>query len=113
MTVSGLIAAWTEAYSSMGTETNKKLVSSLTSRIRAYERFFKEKEKREKEKKTEADAGVQEPNNAAHSAYVNLVKLLNALDKDSPGSDTSGQEELTRQRVKEILQDVYGINTEG
>ena len=81
------------------------------SRIRAYERFCKEEEKGQKQKQAKGDTGVPEPNNAAHSAYVNLVKLVHALDKDSSGVETSEQKKLTHERLKEILRDVYGINT--
>ena len=98
----------------MGAQTNKRLVRSLMSRIRAYERFFKEKEKEQQEAKqkakdTDREIGVYEPNNPAHSAYVGLIKLVNALDKESPDADAGLNEELTEERVREVLRDVYGI----
>ncbi len=124
----------------MGTRTNKRLVRSLMSRIRAYERFFKEKEKSQKEsvqkgkkgqkgqkdqkdqqeKKAGGDtgegAGVKgtdalEPNNQAHTAYVNLIKLVHNLEKDNPEEEEDMPAGLTEERVREVLRDVYGIST--
>ncbi len=106
----------------MGAHTNKRLVRSLMSRIRAYERFFKETEKSQKEesrkeKKEGAGAGVEdtgvpEPNNQAHTAYVNLIKLVHNLEKDNPGEEEGVPESLTEERVREVLRDVYGISTD-
>ncbi len=102
----------------MGASTNKRLVRSLMSRIRAYERFFKETEKSQKEaaqkeKKAGGDTGegtgALEPNNQAHTAYVNLIKLVHTLEKDTPGEDAGVPEALTEERVREVLRDVYGI----
>ena len=122
-------AEWTGPSSSMGARINKRLVRSLMSRIRAYERFFKEKEKSQKKagkkkKPTQEDkrvkdtgvegtgaldTGVLEPDNQAHTAYVNLIKLVHTLEKDDPKEDAGVPEALTEERVREVLRDVYGI----
>ncbi len=103
----------------MAADNSKRNVRSLMSRIRAYERLFKEKEKSQKEagqKKKAAqedtgvpDTGVPEPDNQAHSAYMNLIKLVHALEKDNPKEDAGVPQKLTEERVREVLRDVYGI----
>ena len=103
----------------MAADNSKRNVRSLMSRIRAYERFFKEKEKSQKEagqkekKKGEGtraeDTGVFEPNNQAHTAYMSLIKLVHALDKDLAGGDTAKAEEITDEKAREVLRDIFGI----
>ena len=102
----------------MSADNSKRNVRSLMSRIRAYERLFKEKDKEEKEKKKKDngnnDSSIssnkkEEPDNQAHSAYMNLIKLVHALEKDNPKEDTGVHEKLTQERVREVLRDVYGI----
>ena len=98
----------------MAADNSKRNVRSLMSRIRAYERFFKEKEKRrkeagQKEKKTKEDTIVPGPDNQAHTAYMNLIKLVHALEKDNPEEEDGEPEKLTEERVREVLRDVYGI----
>lgn len=113
----------------MAADNSKRNVRSLMSRIRAYERFFKEKEKSQKEavkkekKKGEdtraedtraEDTGVDgtgalEPNNQAHTAYMSLIKLVHALDKDLAGGDTAKAEEITDEKAREVLRDIFGI----
>ena len=113
----------------MAADNSKRNVRSLMSRIRAYERFFKEKEKSQKEagqkeagqkeagqkeKKKGEDTGVEgtgvlEPNNQAHTAYMSLIKLVHALDKDLAGGDTAKAEEITDEKAREVLRDIFGI----
>ncbi|MCK4911804.1 MAG: hypothetical protein KAR83_09180, partial [Thermodesulfovibrionales bacterium] len=98
--------------------------------IRAYERFFKEKEKSQKEsiqngqkgqkgKRAGGGTGVEgpgaldtvvlEPSNQAHTAYMSLIKLVHALDKDLAGGDTLKAEEITDEKAREVLRDIFGI----
>jgi hypothetical protein len=96
----------------MNSSNRKRNIRSLMSRIRAYELLFKEMEKSQKEslqKGMKDDAGTGAPDNQAHTAYMNLIKLVHALEKDNPKVDTGEFQKLTEERVREVLRDVYGI----
>ena len=92
----------------MAVDNSKRNVRSLMSRIRAYERFFKEREITPGKAKPD-ETGRPEPSNQAHTAYMNLIKLVHALEKDSPKTDTGAAWKLSQEKVREVLRDVYGI----
>jgi hypothetical protein len=79
----------------MATAVDHKLVSSLMRRVRAYEKYFRRQEK-----------SGDDPDNQAHAAYMNLVKLVHSLAP--PGED--GETPPSKaEKVREVLRDVYGI----
>lgn len=92
----------------MAADYSKRNVRALMSRIRAYERLFKEQEKANEiaRKKGKSDTG---PDNQAHTAYMNLIKLVHALEKNPAEGDSAKAEEITDEKAREVLRDIFGI----
>ena len=78
----------------MAAPSDKRLVNSLMKRVRAYEKWFKQQE-----------AAGEQPNHQAHTAYLNLVKLVHAI-----GPGVTDNTAPTGRNAKEILRDIYGID---
>lgn len=64
-------------------------------RVRAYEKHFRK-----------VDEKGDGPDNQAHAAYLNLVKLAHAVSASLEKGDSGAS---SKEKVKEVLRDVYGI----